>query len=331
MRVGRDKEMIDYPDLYYLPSWGTLYAEKEKGEFVYYKLENEYGSILYPYVKRETPALYNGEVYYDIITPFGFNGPYIKPVSQDTKERLLESFEEDFNKYCIENKIVAEYIRFSPWLKNYEDFKAYYDIKFHSQVIDIDLSANDLLAQCSTMRKRSIKHAIKKGVEISFDFEGSSVEGLYELYQNTFTIHGINEYYQYTPSFLKKHFEALKGHVVIANAFYGIRLISSAMFVYDSENIHYHIAGNDYEYTNLNGNSLLLYRIMEWGKAHGMQCLHLSGGKNLESLIQFKKSFTKQEGVNYYVGSRIRQRDVYDRLVQSIGKSSLEYFPAYRG
>lgn len=319
-----------YPDIYYMPQWGELYGQKDEGQFEYYTLENEYGYVLYPYVKRECPVIYKKEIYYDIITPFGFNGPYMNAVSKEAKRKLQQAFEEDFNQYCNKQHIVAEYIRFSPWLKNYEDFKLCYTLKFNGQTVEIDLKKEDLLRQCSRMRKYCIKKAIKSDVQVSFDFEGDSVEGLYSLYEKTFNKNDIAPYYHYSLPFLKEHFKTLKNHVFIGNAFIEDQLISSAMFIYDQNNIHYHIAGNDYEYIHMNGNSLLLYKAMEWGKAQGMKWMHLAGGSKVEQLMQFKLSFTDEGATDYYVGWRIRQKDVYEGLIKATGINNPNYFPAYK-
>lgn len=47
--------------------------------------------------------------------------------------------------------------------------------------------------------------------------------------------------------------------------------------------------------------------------------------------MRFKLSFTKSEGFDYYVGSKIRQNDIYDELVKITNTTESTYFPKYRG
>ena len=200
MKKGR--RMEELPDIYYKKEWKELYAEKDNGVPEEYKLKCKYGTIIYPYIKRSI----KGETeYFDIITPYGFNGPII--LNSSDRQKLVEEYEQDFNKYCKEKGIIAEYIRFSPWFKNYLDFQDYYELKLNKKTIAIDLTVDDILMQEISSRTRNkIRNSIKKGVEIKFDFEGKTVDDFYRLYQKTISKNNIGEYYWLSKEFLKKHF-----------------------------------------------------------------------------------------------------------------------------
>lgn len=323
---------MDYLDIYYNPEWVRLYAGKDNGDPGYYKLENEYGVIIYPYVKRVVPYTINGTKYYDIITPYGFNGPCIMNVkNNNTKELLLSSFEEDFTNYCIENNIVTEYVRFSPWLQNHLDFQNYYLLRDNKKTIAINLSVENILKdEISSKRRNLIRKAIKSNVNIQFDFTGETVDDFYNLYQNTIKKNGISKYYQFDISFLKQNFKMLSGNIFIVNAIYEDEIISSSIFLHEGNNLHYHFSANDYEKTSLNGNSLILLSAAEWGKENNKEYLHLGGASRSEDLMKFKLSFSKSNGFPFYVGSRIRQEPIYNKLVQISGKVNSNYFPEYR-
>lgn len=321
-------EKEDLPDIYYTKGWRELYSQKEKdGVPREYFLDCKYGKVAYPYIYI---YIYGDNNYYDIRTPYGFNGPII--IECNDKEKLLEEFEKDFNEYCKKEKIVSEYVRFSPWFKNYLDFKKYYDLKPNKKTYAMNLLVDDILMQeISSKRRNQIRLAIKKGVKIEFDFEGKTINDFYKLYQNTIIKNNIKEYYWLSKEFLNEHFEKLKGNVFLANAIINNKIISSSMILHYNKQMHYHYSANDYEYTNLNGNSLLLYEVAKWGKEHGKENFHLGGASVSEDLKRFKLSFTKSEGYDYYVGSRIRNQKVYDELVKKSGKEDSNFFPKYRG
>lgn len=47
--------------------------------------------------------------------------------------------------------------------------------------------------------------------------------------------------------------------------------------------------------------------------------------------MRFKLSFTKSDGFDYYVGSKVRQNDIYNQLVKLTDSEQSSYFPKYRG
>ena len=131
--------------------------------------------------------------------------------------------------------------------------------------------------------------------------------------------------------FLKEHFKMLKGHIFILNALYDEKIISSSIFVHYNKQLHYLYSANDYNYNGLNGNSLLLYEAAEWGKKNEKEYLHLGGASKSEALMSFKLSYTKHGIFKYFVGSRISQHDIYEKIVEKSGKKENDYFPQYRG
>lgn len=322
--------MENIPDIYYKKEWRELYAPKDNGIPEEYKLESKFGTIVYPYIKRKITDTENNKEYYDTVTPYGFNGPII--IKYSDKEKLLKDFEYDFEKYCKENNIIAEYIRFSPWFKNYLDFQIFYKLRLNKKTIAMDLTVDDILMdEISGKRRNQIRSAIKKGVKVQFDFEGKTIENFYDLYQNTIKKNHIGEYYWLSKEFLKEHFEKLYGNVFLINAVYENNVISSSMFLHCDKQMHYHFSANDYNYNSLNGNSLILYEAAKWGKENGKENLHLGGMASEDSLIKFKLSFTKSDGLDYYVGTKIRNKEIYDRLVEQYNKENSNYFPKYRG
>lgn len=321
---------MDYPDIYYLPEWLSLYAQRDGEDYGYYVLHCEHGTVIYPYVKRKAPYLVNGKQYYDIITPYGFNGPYI--VECSSKSKLLQAFNSDFSVYCEQHDIIAEYVRFSPWLKNHEDFGQLYNIRGNNKTIAIDLTVADILMdEIKSKRRNLIRAAQKKGVSIYFDFSGEKIAEFQSLYLNTIKKNDIGPYYQFPNSFIQEHFSAIIDKVFIANAEIDGRVISSGIFIHHGGNLHYHLSANDYSVVMYQGNSLLLYEAALWGKENGFKYLHLGGvGVANKSLMDFKMSFTHNEGFPFYVGTKIRNEGIYNALAEIHSNSDANYFPVYR-
>lgn len=324
---------MNYPDVYYLPEWLALYAQRDGETYGYYKYECSEGSVVYPYVLRKTPHLVNDIQYYDIITPYGFNGPCVIDCTLENRTNLINRFDMDFTAYCKANNIIAEYVRFSPWLHNCDDFGRLYKLRNNNRTVAIDLTAPDIMAdEFRSKRRNQVRLAQKSGVEVQFDFSGESVGDFYRLYQKTIDKNSIGEYYNFSLRFLERHFDELQGHVFLANSVVNGQIISSCYALHHGEHLHYHLSANDYEMTKFQGNSLLVYELAQWGKEHGCKYLHLGGvGVANESLMRFKFSFTNSNGFPFWVGTRILNRAIYDTLTLERGGINPGYFPEYRG
>lgn len=316
------------PDIYFEEYWGLLNAEQDGGTYESYCYEDENGIILHRFIKRET--MLSG--IYDIISPSGFNGPVVLKYRPERKSDLLRSFNHDFQQYCMSNNIVAEYVRFSPWIKNHEDFKDIYKLKHHAQTIGIDLTKDYFNDEFRRKRRANILKAEKSGMEIEFDFNAETVDEFYRLYcimydknnqDDPASIHRLSREY------ISDLVEKCKGHLFIMNAILHDAVISSAIYIYSDQYVHGYLAGNDPIYLKNNAHSLIISKACEWGKDNHKSALHLGGSRN-EGLYNFKKQFTKEGVYDFYVGYRVRLNDPYDQLIQLRGKANEAYFPAYR-
>lgn len=321
------------PDVYYLPQWRELYARRDGESGDCFTFRHPDGTVLYPYVLRRTPDVGDGKDWYDIVTPYGFNGPCVIDRKTENLTALREAFDEAFDAYCRERRIVAEYVRFSPWLGNAETFGPLYTLRNNGKTVAIDLTVEDILRdECSSKRRNLIRMARKRGVVVEFDRTEEAVEDFYTLYQQTVEKNGIGPYYQFPLEFLKEHIAALGSHGCLARAKVNGRTVSCSFLLRCGEHMHYHLSANDYAMTAYQGNSLLLYEAALRGKAFGCKYLHLGGvGVAEPSLMHFKLSFTKSGGMPFQVGTRVRDREVFDRLTAQYGKPGSGYFPPYRG
>ncbi|MFA6866196.1 MAG: peptidoglycan bridge formation glycyltransferase FemA/FemB family protein [Clostridia bacterium] len=322
-----------YPDVYYLPNWGKLNEKLEKGiydEFIY---DTDLGQIVYPFVKRKTPTDIDDNLYYDLITPYGFNGPCITKCNGD-KLKLLTDYEEKFKLYCEQNKIIAEYIRFSPWLKNAQDFKNLYSLQDNNITFFIDLKNEDYFEKIYSSKCRNqIRKAIKSGVEVKLYFGIEKLEEFYDLYCKMLQKNDVSDYYKFQKDYIQNTIEMMQGNIVTAVAFYEDIPISASLFLYNDKYIHYHLSGNNKDYSNYCGNHLVLYEVSKWAFEKGIEEFHLGGVANDEKgLYHFKESFARDGILPFFVGKKIDNDIIYNKLVKKLNKSvGSGYFPAYRG
>ncbi|MEG2688011.1 MAG: GNAT family N-acetyltransferase [Clostridia bacterium] len=324
--------MLEMPDVYYLSQWGKLNEVLENGIYEEFFFQSSLGKIVYPYIKRPTPIKVDGVQYFDIITPYGFNGPCIIECSGN-KEDLLTEYTNAFNNYCKEKNIISEYVRFSPWLNNAQDFSNNYELCDNNMTLFIDLAKGDYFEKCFDSKCRNqIRKAQKTGVKIEFDFDGKMLDVFFELYEKMIEKNNVSNYYRFSKEFIENTFERIKGNIFIAVAFFGDIPISAAMFMFYGDKVHYHLSGNDREYSSCCGNHLLLSSVADWSYNNGYKTLHLGGiSKDNIGLYNFKKGFAKDGELKFFVGKRIDNDKIYNKIVEQSATENSSYFPQYRG
>ncbi|MDR2182964.1 MAG: GNAT family N-acetyltransferase, partial [Clostridiales bacterium] len=102
-------------DIYFLPEYANLYADGDTTPEVF-DFECEHGRVHYSFLRRRID--FKGDIYYDITTPYGYGGPVVAGC-HTSEAALISSFDEAFTNYCVENRIVSEFVRFHPVIKNH--------------------------------------------------------------------------------------------------------------------------------------------------------------------------------------------------------------------
>lgn len=327
--------MEKLPDIYFLPEWGNYYATKElEGKLEIFEIRNDFGHVYYQFIVRPIPLETGGDEYFDTITPYGFSGPIIVECQNGKREELATMFNEKFQAYCDERGIITEYIRFNPWLKNFQDFQDYYNIRSHGHTLFIDLTVDDFfMEEFSPKARTQVRRAQKNEVEIEFDFTGSTAQKFHHLYDAMADKLEFGDYYRFSEEFLKNSFESLQGKQFFINAMYKGKCVSSSFMLCHGDYLHYHLTANDPEFFHLAANSLIVYEACRWGSENGIKEVHLGGG-SIETIGQFKKRFTKTEPLDLLIGKKVRNQDVYEELValkeKNGGIGNPEFFPLYR-
>ena len=322
---------MNYPDIYFEPFWGRLNAQlEENGRYDQFVFKNDKGSVYYHFICRPVEYLVDGIQYFDTITPYGFNGPIILECEADQRQALVQDFNAAFDEYCLDNRLIAEYIRFSPWLKNHEDFKSIYTLKDNNQTYGVDLTCSDFFMDEFQHRgRKSVRKARKSGVTVQFDFEKKSVKDFMRLYNMMAEKNQIDDTYRFSEDYINQTLDYCQQNAFFANAYYDGKMITSELNLQSDRFIHGHLLGNDYEYSSLCSNHLLIYELCQWGVEHGKEALHI-GGASKDSLIQYKLQYTNKAIYDFYIGKKIRNQAVYDQLIKISGKNNPDYFPSYR-
>ncbi|MBP2029955.1 hypothetical protein J2755_000889 [Methanohalophilus levihalophilus] len=153
-------ESLESKDLYFTPTYMKLFEDVPLevfqnfgGEALLAFYGNEKKYVLYPFFKRPLfeldfykPMLSDYGKVYDISSPWFFSGPLVskfKLSNSASYEKLMSSFFEAFHEYCVEQNIVAEFIRLHPFIKNHSLLRnGSEQLEISNSVVYVDLNSS---------------------------------------------------------------------------------------------------------------------------------------------------------------------------------------------
>lgn len=323
-------------DIYFDENYGKLYEKVEKGEAIVFKCKTENGEVINQFIKRQIPISLNGFFYYDIVTPYGYGGPYI--ASCTDKEKLLDDYNIQFSNYCLKNKIVAEFVRFHPIYKNYEDFKTIYKSSFNRYTLGTNIKDYDdpVQSEFSKHTRRTIRTILNNGISFKMIEKPTKkdVEEFKRIYYLNMERKEADDYYFFDDGYFNDIQKYYEGKFVIAESLYEGKIIAAGLYFVTDNNVHAHLSGTDTEYLHLSPAYILKYGTAIWAKEHGINYIHYGGGTSAAEdnpLYLFKCKFAKNTKFEFWIGKKIWNTEVYDELCEKVGISrDEEFFPAYR-
>ena len=325
-------------DIYFDDNYGKLYEKADKGTAVIFHHESQYGKVKHQFIKREIPEelLSSDEKWYDIVTPYGYGGPLITEVADGAKEQLVKAFYEEFSRYCAEQKIVSEFVRFHPIAENALDFKEVYQPIWDRNTLGTDLASYEdpVQSEFSKRCRKNIRQAFNKGATYRITEKPESLADFKKVYYSTMERNEASEYYFFDDEYFAKCLEYYGDYILLIEVLFEDKVIAAGMYFLYDKMIHIHLSGTLTEYLHLSPAYVLRYALACWGKEHGYEIIHHGGGRSNavdDSLFLFKKQFAENTRFDFYVGRKIWMPQKYSEICEKNGISEENaYFPAYR-
>lgn len=312
--------------------WVEANKDKETGEFTEYLFECKYGKILYRFFKKYAGTI-GGIKYYDIASYRGAQGPYILESQFEQEEKLIDEFIKEFEKYCANENIVAEFAKLDPWDEYAELMRNKLSAEYYGNFYCNNLEIDFYSLEYNRNSKRNIKKTREKGVKVSIDLEGRTIPKFVELYKNTEEKFQTSDYYKMSETDIYRFFEVYGEDAFLINAEFNDEIVTSVLVVMGEDVVHYLFLGNNPQYLDLQCNGLLTYEAALYGKARGRKIFDMGGGKPGGGIEKYKRNFISEDGIwEYYAVKKIHNQGIYDKLVELKGSISNErFFPLYRG
>ena len=271
-----------------------------------------------------------------MITPYGYGGPLIEIKQEKGREEFIKTYFEKYEEYCNKNNIVSEFVRFHPLEKNHDYCKEFYDVSHISNTIYIDLLSKEVIENNMISKARNkIKKAEKNHLIFEEDINLNTIDNFIKLYYETMDKNNASSLYYFDKEYFYNVFK-LKDKVKLFNIRYQGEVVATSIILLGDKWIHYHLSANTEVGYKLAANNFLLYNVAIWGSENGYQKLHLGGGYggNESPLYKFKYSMNKNGILDFYIGKKIYNKELYEKLVDEKMLNSKEkessFFPLYR-
>ena len=322
-------------DVYYYLDYCLLYQTLGDGDpYLFVYQENEC-QVIYPFLKRKVQSGRLSEHFYDITTAYGYGGP----LANCAKASFIARFRTAFHQFCVKEKIVTEFIRFHPLLQNENMLQSVSNVKYVRDTVYVDLTREALFDHYHPSHRRNVRKALKAGLSFAVlkDNEAMSHLGTFvDLYYQTMQKKAAQSYYYFPRAYFEQLIRTLSDKVMLAVVRAEGKVIAAGLFMYDGENLHYHIGCSDRNYLHMAPNNLLFHEVAQWGKECGYKHFHLGGGyQNNDSLFRFKRGFNPTGKRRFYIGTIVHNQAVYNDLIRqwnSTNRTELrqDFFPLYR-
>ena len=223
-------------DIYFDENYGKLYEKMENGKSEIFRYEDENGKITNQFLKREIPEKIDGKVYYDLVTPYGYGGPVVE--FSNNKEKLLENYEKEFTKYCIENDIVSEFVRFHPIAKNYEDFRKMYNAEYMRKTLATNLENYDdpFQEEFSKSTKKTVRRVLNSGVTYRITERPENLEEFKRVYYLNMERKEASEYYFFDDQYFSDILKYYKENVILVEAMYENKVVAAGLYFISNRN-----------------------------------------------------------------------------------------------
>lgn len=319
-----------FNDIYYQKEYIALYLKDKEEIFEFRYKEN--GNTFYNIaIKRPILSIGNidlNKTYYDLETAYGYGGYY----SDNDGEDFLSSALKKYQEYCIEENIIAEFIRFHPFNDIHNFLNNYFDLFVHDRdtiYVDASLSKEERWKKYSSKMRNILRKCEK---ELIFK-KSNDIESFISLYEKTMRRNVADDFYFFDKSYFQELITL--NNIELYEVLYNEIVISSSFFMFSEDYGHYHLSANNYEYRKHNANYYILDSIFDIAYQRGIKQFLLGGGRtNLDGdlLLKFKEKFSSLKK-NFYIAGKIYNKKIYEEYVniwQEQSEENIKYFLKYR-
>ena len=263
--------------------------------------------------------------YYDLITPYGYGGFW---GSVNDWEKLNQTYTE----YCKENHYICEFVRFELFTDYYKHYDGEVESRTHNVVRSLDMPLDDMWMDFKQKVRKNVKKAKANNLECIIEHDGFYLDDFLRIYYATMDRSNAKGEYYFSKQFYED-LNKMKENVMYFHALYKNKIVSTELVLFGAENCYSYLGGTDREFFDVRPNDYLKYEIIKWAKEKGLKNFVLGGGYGSDDgIFQYKLCLAPHGQQNFYIGRKIFDKELYDKLVATRNDEDLnaDFFPLYR-
>lgn len=292
--------------------------------------------IYYPFIVRPIThdaagAPFEGDLH-DLCTPLVYGGP----MGQDASEAQIGEFWSEMRSWAQEERVVSEVIRFTPVPRLRLPYPGTLREQAPHIVVDLDgLTEQDVIARLHKSVRRRYRKACDAGLTLRIVIDESGIEDFMRIHSETMIRAGAHEKFHVDADFLRMIHRAVPGQVVYVFADDGEEPLSAEMMVFRDGSSYAYLAGTLTDALSGNSTTLAAVGAMLMARERGSREHVLAGGVTNtveDSLLHFKRGFTRDGDREYFTGEQIFLPHEYERLCAPAQehRAGATFFPFYR-
>ncbi len=295
---------------------------------------------LMPMILRKVPNRVDGEVYYDVISPYGYSGPLF---IEGLDNIHIFAFWDLVDKWYLDNKVVTEFIRFS-LNGNHRYYSGRIELTLKNVVgtifPEVEKNWDGFLSKVRNNYRKAEEHNLKFEIYRGSEISEKQISDFHEIYIETMDRNKAATKYFYEIDFFRDLIFSLPGKFVLAFTTKDGQKASTELLIFHDNKLYAFLGGTREAFFPCRPNDFLRVEIIRWSTANGIANYILGGGRHDEDgLYKHKKSlFPRDQDVMYYTGRKIVLEEVNNQLnTIQLKEVSVEYetvqkqyFPKYR-
>jgi hypothetical protein len=329
-------------DVYHLPGYAAVEAERLGGEPVAILIEDRCGFLFLPLIVRPLPEdLGLGDAgYRDAVSPYGYPGPLLSASARGNATfypRAAEALVRQLREIGVCSTLVRQHPLLSA-PKELTDAVGNLREVGPTVWIDLSLPPEDLTRQTRATTRNLVRKTERAGYRASVDVEWSCLSDFVRLYQATMERVGADTQYYFKEGYFWALQTALGDRLHLSVVQREDRTVAAGLFTESCGIVQYHLSGMEDPLDGSSPTRLMLVHMRAWAKERGNRVFHLGGGlgSKEDSLYEFKTGFShlrSKFSVWEIVTDTARYRAACDagrRLHPHPAAADSSYFPQYR-
>lgn len=264
------------------------------------------GGVLFPFILRPLagePWAAPGEARWDLVTPYGYGGPYAWGATPDD----AAAFWAALDRALAERQVVTSFVRLSLFEDELLPFAGAVETNRSNVVRSLDLAPEALWSDYSHKVRKNVTRARAGGLTVDFDETGASIEPFLDIYYATMDRRGADEGFYFPRAFFETIVARLAGGFVFANVKDAGRVVSTELVLLSALRAYSFLGGTHADAMAARPNDLLKHEVALWARARGKRSYVLGGGATAsdeDGIYRYKLAFAPEGVVPFRTGTR---------------------------